>query len=192
MIQFANLGIWVVSERKESSGMVFQLQEVPSPIGTLFVVTEGETLRAVDFQDGRSRLNRLLERHYGTVELEVGDQPSEVARRISAYFEGDIESLESIVVATNGSSFQKAVWDLLRSVPAGETVSYGWIANRLGNPNASRAVGLANGSNPISIVVPCHRVIGANRKLTGYAGGLARKQWLLDFEKGIQWKRNRK
>ncbi len=172
--------------------MVFQLQEVPSPIGTLFVVTEGETLRAVDFQDGRSRLNRLLERHYGTVELEVGDQPSEVARRISAYFEGDIESLESIVVATNGSSFQKAVWDLLRSVPAGETVSYGWIANRLGNPNASRAVGLANGSNPISIVVPCHRVIGANRKLTGYAGGLARKQWLLDFEKGIQWKRNRK
>lgn len=172
--------------------MVFQLQEVPSPIGTLFVVTEGETLRAVDFQDGRSRLNRLLERHYGTVELEVGDHPSEVARRISAYFEGDIESLESIVVATNGSSFQKAVWDLLRSVPAGETVSYGWIANRLGNPNASRAVGLANGSNPISIVVPCHRVIGANRKLTGYAGGLARKQWLLDFEKGIQWKRKRK
>ncbi len=172
--------------------MAFQLEEVPSPIGTLFVVTEGETLRAVDFEDSWTRLNRLIEKHYGFVKLERGGRSSEVARRLLAYFKGDIESLESIVVATNGSPFQKAVWNVLRSIPAGETVSYGWIASRLGNPNASRAVGLANGSNPISIVVPCHRVIGANRKLTGYAGGLARKQWLLDFEKGIQLKRNRK
>jgi methylated-DNA-[protein]-cysteine S-methyltransferase len=85
-------------------------------------------------------------------------------------------------VATNGTDFQKSVWHALRAIPAGQTVTYGELARRLGQPTAMRAVGLANGANPIGIVVPCHRVVGANGTLTGYAGGLERKRWLLAHE----------
>jgi O-6-methylguanine DNA methyltransferase len=101
---------------------------------------------------------------------------------IAAYFAGDLTALDRVPVKTNGTTFQKDVWSALRSIPAGETVSYGALAARIGRPRAVRAVGLANGRNPVGVIVPCHRVIGANGTLTGYAGGVERKRALLAHE----------
>ena len=133
-------------------------------------------------------MHRLLARHYGadTFTLTPAQSPPGVASVMAAYFDGDIHAIDSLPVATGGTAFQKSVWQALRSIPAGETISYGELAKRLGNPAAVRAVGLANGANPIGIVVPCHRVIGANGSLTGYGGGLERKQWLLNHERQYQ------
>jgi O-6-methylguanine DNA methyltransferase len=111
------------------------------------------------------------------------DAPSAaLADALAAYFAGDLAAIDAIPVAPAGSAFQNRVWALLRAIPAGETRSYGDLAQALGQPGAARAVGLANGANPIAIVIPCHRVIGANGTLTGYAGGMARKSWLLRHE----------
>jgi methylated-DNA-[protein]-cysteine S-methyltransferase len=127
----------------------------------------------------------LLARHYGADNFSmIPDQnPFGLTNAIRAYFEGELEAIDTLPVATEGTSFQKSVWRALRDIPAGETISYGELANRIGKPAAVRAVGLANGANPIGIVVPCHRVIGANGSLTGYGGGIERKRWLLDHEK---------
>jgi methylated-DNA-[protein]-cysteine S-methyltransferase len=103
--------------------------------------------------------------------------------RLAAYFAGDLFAVDAIETRTGGTPFQRAVWSALRPIPPGTTVSYGELARAIGRPAASRAVGAANGANPIAIVVPCHRVIGANRTLTGYGGGLARKAWLLEHER---------
>jgi methylated-DNA-[protein]-cysteine S-methyltransferase len=102
-----------------------------------------------------------------------------------AYFDGDLHAIDALPVATEGTVFQKSVWQALRTIPTGKTMSYGELAVKIGKPAAVRAVGLANGSNPIGVVVPCHRVIGANGSLTGYGGGLERKRWLLDHEKQL-------
>lgn len=101
---------------------------------------------------------------------------------MTRYFAGDIDALDGVAVQTNGTEFQRTVWAELRRIPRGTTTTYGELAARIGKPTAARAVGLANGSNPVSIVVPCHRVIGADGSLTGYAGGTARKEWLLRHE----------
>jgi len=101
---------------------------------------------------------------------------------LHSYFEGDIDAISCCRTATNGTDFQRSVWQALRQIPPGHTVSYGALAVRIGRPTAMRAVGLANGANPIAIVVPCHRVIGADASLTGYGGGLDRKRWLLAHE----------
>jgi O-6-methylguanine DNA methyltransferase len=116
---------------------------------------------------------------------EVGDLPAfgRAAEQLAAYFAGDRTGFD-VELAMSGTQFQQRVWGALREIPYGETVSYGELADRLGQPGASRAVGLANGKNPIGIIVPCHRVIGANGSLTGYGGGLDRKRWLLGFERG--------
>ena len=116
------------------------------------------------------------------ITMESRANPFGFTAAMEAYFAGDIESIQSLPVWTTGTPFQKSVWTALRSIPAGETTSYGSLAKKLGVPTAVRAVGLANGANPISIVVPCHRVIGANGSLTGYGGGLHRKRWLLEHE----------
>jgi methylated-DNA-[protein]-cysteine S-methyltransferase len=108
--------------------------------------------------------------------------PSSITDALAQYFAGSLTALDAVAVRTGGSTFQRRVWAALREIPAGSTTSYGWLAALLEIPNASRAVGLANGANPIAIVVPCHRVIGADGSLTGYGGGLARKRWLLDHE----------
>jgi methylated-DNA-[protein]-cysteine S-methyltransferase len=105
----------------------------------------------------------------------------DVAAQLDAYFAGELSTFD-LEMNPHGTPFQQSVWAQLRAIPYGETISYGELARRVGNPNASRAVGLANGRNPISIIVPCHRVIGANGSLTGYGGGLERKTWLLDHE----------
>ena len=108
---------------------------------------------------------------------------AEAKRQLAAYFAGQ-KTLFDLPLAPVGTTFQKRVWDELRRIPHGQTVSYGELARRIGSPNACRAVGLANGRNPLSIIVPCHRVVGANGKMVGYAGGMARKEALLALERG--------
>jgi methylated-DNA-[protein]-cysteine S-methyltransferase len=139
-------------------------------------------LRVLDFVDCEERMQRLLTLHYGAQTAVESRESLGVKRRVEAYFEGDLTSVDSIAVSTEGTAFQKHVWAELRKIPAGTTLSYGELAKRIGKPGASRAVGLANGSNPIGIVVPCHRVIGSNGALTGYGGGIERKRWLLKHE----------
>ncbi len=162
--------------------MQLTLDRVPSPIGTILLVSDGATLRALDFADFEARMHRLLVRHYGAYELAPGRAPAEMRDRLAEYFDGAFAALDGISVRTAGSAFQRRVWDALRNIPPGTTTSYGRLAERIGAKGASRAVGLANGANPVALVVPCHRVIGANAGLTGYGGGLERKAWLLQHE----------
>ena len=162
--------------------MTLTFSRYASPVGEILLVTEGDILRALDFADYEARMRTLLARHYGAVTLIDGDAPPAVTAALDAYFGGDSAALDALPVATGGSDFQRLVWAALREIPAGTTTGYGALAASLGKPGAARAVGLANGANPIGIVVPCHRVIGADGSLTGYAGGVERKRWLLQHE----------
>jgi methylated-DNA-[protein]-cysteine S-methyltransferase len=160
-----------------------QLDRLSTPIGTLLLVTdEAGVLRALDFDDYKSRMLKLLRIHYGNLSLAGGAAHVEVRSNLLAYYDGECDALRRITWATAGTSFQRSVWNALVGIAAGQTMSYGELARVLGVPHAARAVGWANGSNPIALVVPCHRVIGASGKLTGYAGGLHRKSWLLRHE----------
>jgi methylated-DNA-[protein]-cysteine S-methyltransferase len=164
--------------------MRLRLEEYTSPCAPILVVTDDEgALRALEFADHETRIHRFLREHYGEYDLKYGAAPKPIIRSLEAYFEGNLTALDNIQTATGGTPFQRAVWRALRKIKPGTTKSYGQIAARIGRPTASRAVGAANGSNPIAIVVPCHRVIGANGALTGYGGGLPRKRWLLDHER---------
>jgi O-6-methylguanine DNA methyltransferase len=159
------------------------LDRLPSPIGNLFIVFDDtNSLRAIDYDDYEPRMRRLLQRHYGDPLLVAADAPGSITQALSAYFDGDLAAIDQVPVATNGSTFQRRVWSALRTISAGTTNSYGAFAAAIGAPAASRAVGLANGANPVAIVVPCHRLIGASGALTGYGGGLERKRWLLSHE----------
>jgi methylated-DNA-[protein]-cysteine S-methyltransferase len=163
----------------------FSLERIDTPTGRMLLVTDDEhRLRAVDWEDHEARMRRLLQRQYGedTVQLRDTARPSKARRALEAYFAGDIGAIVNSLTETNGTDFQRKVWAELRQIPAGHPISYGTLANRIGKPTAMRAVGLANGANPIAIFVPCHRVIGANNSLTGYGGGLERKRWLLQHE----------
>lgn len=156
-----------------------------TPTGRMLLVTDTEgRVHALDWEDHRERNQRLLGRYYRHVTLAMREAKSDsVAKRaLLAYFAGRLEAIARLVVATSGTAFQNQVWIALRQIPTGKTLSYGALAKQIGRPAAVRAVGLANGSNPIAIVVPCHRVIGANTSLTGYGGGLERKRWLLAHE----------
>ncbi len=159
--------------------------KLSTPIGEMVLICDEEGfLRATDWTNDDERMERLLVRHYGEdFTLTPAQNPSGLTAAIANYFGGDVLAIDSIPVTAIGTIFQKSVWQALRSIPAGETISYGELAIRLGKPAAVRAVGLANGANPVGIVVPCHRVIGANGSLTGYGGGLDRKRWLLDHER---------
>ncbi|PWC16444.1 methylated-DNA--[protein]-cysteine S-methyltransferase [Brenneria corticis] len=168
----------------------FSLERMATPLGEmLMVVDEQRQLRALDWQDYEERLHTLLRRQYRGVQTLLQERPAgaELRQVMQAYFDGDLAAVDGLPVATGGTAFQRLVWRHLRDIPAGETVSYGALAARINNPLAVRAVGLANGANPVGIVVPCHRVIGANRSLTGYGGGLDRKRWLLEHER--KWRR---
>lgn len=164
--------------------MELWLDTLPSPVGTILLVFDGASLRALDFEDYRDRMLRLLRLHYGEVKLSPASEMLGVKARLLAYFGGELNALQDIPVATGGTEFQKRVWSALRAIPPGTMVSYGTLAARLGQRHAARAVGLANGANPVGIVIPCHRVIGANGSLTGYGGGIDRKRWLLAHEAG--------
>jgi len=164
--------------------MQLWIDEVDSPIGVLSIVVEAESgaLCRLEF-DGLTRdSERALEARYGDVEWVRVEDPHGVASRLRMYFEGDVEALDTVPVSTAGTPFQERVWHALRGVRSGTTASYGDIAQALGRPGAARAVGLANGQNPVALVVPCHRIIGSDGTLTGYGGGLDRKRWLLAHE----------
>jgi O-6-methylguanine DNA methyltransferase len=163
--------------------MTLSLDRFASPVGDILLVFEGETLRALDFWDYEHRMHRLLRLHYGAVSLTEGAAPAVIRSPLAAFFDGDWAALDRIIVATGGTPFQRMVWAAVRRIRPGTTQSYGAVAAAVSRPSASRAVGLANGANPVAIVVPCHRVIGANAALTGYGGGLSRKAWLLAHEK---------
>lgn len=162
------------------------IDRINTPIGDLLLVAdETGKLRAVDWADYESRMLRLLRLHYGKkgFTLTPAHNPHGLRNAINRYFAGNLEVMDEIAVQTAGTPFQRTVWSGLRKIPSGTAISYGKLAERIARPRAVRAVGLANGSNPIGIVVPCHRVIGSDGSLTGYGGGLERKRWLLEHEK---------
>ncbi|MBE9180456.1 methylated-DNA--[protein]-cysteine S-methyltransferase [Oculatella sp. LEGE 06141] len=158
------------------------IDKLDSAIGQILLVSDGETLCALDFAGYESRMTQLLQKRYGTIRWIETLNPQGFSERMQAYLAGDWSSLNDIPVRTGGTPFQQQVWLALRSIPPGTVMTYGQLATRLGHPKAVRAVGMTNSLNPVAIVLPCHRVIGANGKLTGYAGGLERKQWLLQHE----------
>lgn len=164
----------------------FHLDMMPTPIGEMLVVVDAaERLRALDWSDHEARMLELLRRHYGKVQLRHERLPTAISLPLEDYFAGRLSAIGTIPVATNGTAFQRNVWSALREIPPGRTLSYAGLAAAIGRPAAVRAVGLANGANPIGIVVPCHRVIGADGSLTGYGGGLSRKAWLLEHEGAV-------
>lgn len=163
----------------------FFIEHIQTPTGTMLLLTdEQERVRALDWKDYEGRMYRLLRLHYGAgcALLEARPRVSDARRAVEAYFAGELSAIDSLQVKTGGTVFQREVWTALRVIPVGETRTYGHLALLLGRPNAVRAVGLANAANPVCIVVPCHRVIGANASLTGYGGGIDRKRWLLAHE----------
>jgi methylated-DNA-[protein]-cysteine S-methyltransferase len=160
-----------------------KLDRLVTPVGEALIVTdEAGHLRALDWADCEARMAHLLRLHYGSIAPAAGAAPRSIKHPLRSYFEGEIGCLGAIEWRTAGTPFQRTVWTALTTIAPGETLSYGALAARLGCPKSVRAVGLANGANPISVVVPCHRVIGADGSLTGYGGGIERKRWLLNHE----------
>ena len=162
--------------------MLLHYDEFNSPIGSILFASDGEAVCALDFAGYESRMNTLLARRHNAVEFRRGSDPLRLKRLLDNYFAGDFHAFDGTPVRTGGSAFQTSVWQALRTIPAGETRSYGQLAKSLNFTEGARAVGHSNSLNPIAIIVPCHRVIGASGALTGYAGGLERKQWLLSHE----------
>ena len=159
------------------------IDRLDTPIGrALLVSDEDDRLRVLDWEDHEDRMLVHLRRRYGETRLEERRAADEIRLPLERYFAGELGALAEIPCRGEGTTFQHLVWDALTRIPVGETVSYGELADRIGKASAVRAVGLANGANPIGVVVPCHRVIGADGSLTGYGGGLPRKRWLLRHE----------
>jgi O-6-methylguanine DNA methyltransferase len=159
------------------------MARIDTPIGAAIVIEDAQQrLCILDWADHAERWQRMFRRHTGATAsfVEVTDSTSATALR--AYLDGRLDALDPIVTTSAGTPFQRAVWTALRQIPVGQTRSYAELASAIGRPSAVRAVAAANAANPISIVVPCHRVIGSDGSLTGYAGGLERKAWLLRHE----------
>jgi methylated-DNA-[protein]-cysteine S-methyltransferase len=167
--------------------LVFALSRLETPIGVALIATDDQgRLRVFDWVDQSKRMQAGLDRIYrasGGVRLDKTLEAAwPVMDRLKAFFAGDLEAIDAIPVESAGTPFQRKVWAVLRKIPAGKTWTYSQLAARACKPEAPRAAGAANGLNPISIVVPCHRVIGSDGSLTGYGGGLHRKEWLLTHE----------
>ncbi|MGE0452713.1 MAG: methylated-DNA--[protein]-cysteine S-methyltransferase [Vicinamibacteria bacterium] len=161
-----------------------------SPIGRLRLVGLGDTLVGLGLGE-RSGLDAELARLRPGASLEDVPELPAFAGPLGAYFAGELTAIDAIPVDPAGEGFERRVWLALREIPVGETISYGVLARRLGEPDAARAVGTANGRNPIPIVLPCHRVIGADGTLVGYGGGLERKRWLLEHERAAAVRQRR-
>ena len=159
------------------------IDHLDTPVGTLYIVANESALCAVGFPEAEASARTTLTRQLGGVRWCDTNDPLGATSQLRAYFAGELDALSDLPVAAIGTPFQRRVWEVLRRIPLGTVVSYGAIATAIGSPAACRAVGLANGRNPVAIVVPCHRVIGANATLTGYGGGLERKAWLLRHER---------
>jgi methylated-DNA-[protein]-cysteine S-methyltransferase len=159
---------------------------VKSPIGQVVVSwLDDSGVVSVDYDLGVEELERRLSRRLGPVDLATARRhPAGTA--MAAYFRGDLHAIDELPVTAGGTPFQRSVWKELRRIPVGETVTYSELARRVGRPGSVRAVGGANGDNPINVVVPCHRVIGKDGSLTGYGGGIERKRWLLRHEGALE------
>ena len=163
----------------------FLVDHIETPIGALAVVAdEADGLRAVEWTDHDALMQMQLRRSYGKngFSLTPAANPGGLSAAIRAYFRGDLTAIDGLPVAATGTAFQLLVWRALRRIPCGETLSYAALAERIGRATAIRAVGHANGTNPVSVVVPCHRLVGSDGSLTGYGGGIERKRWLLAHE----------
>lgn len=181
-------------KEKREEEKILRRSRIPTPTGAIVLVERGGTLVALVFEDHWKGMSEELSRRFGefTFEenLQAGSAVSALRREVAEsaasalqrYFGGDLGALDGIEVDTGGTPFQQRVWTTLRRIPAGTTWSYARLAQEIGRPSATRAVAAANGANPVSIVIPCHRVIGADGSLTGYGGGLPRKRWLLVHE----------
>ena len=155
---------------------------IETPLGAMVVLADEDKLIGLSFDDPPGWVLKDLERRFSDFELRHTSDPCGFSDRIRAYFAGELAAIDEIPAEAEGTPFEMRVWAELRRIPCGETASYGEIAERVGDRNGARAVGIANHRNPVALVVPCHRVIGADGKLVGYGGGLDRKTWLLRHE----------
>jgi methylated-DNA-[protein]-cysteine S-methyltransferase len=164
--------------------MALLRDRLDSPLGDVILVADRQgRLRGLGWTDREDRLLRDLRRCHGSDPVfEDARNPGGLTKAIAAYFAGDLSAIEGLEAEPGGTPFQRLVWTALRKIPAGTTATYAELAHRIGRPAAVRAVGAANGANPISLVIPCHRLVGADGALTGYGGGLERKRWLLAHE----------
>ena len=162
--------------------MHLEAAEVRSPVGVWSLVASPRGLCIVHGGADWDDLGSALQRRFGPVSLADATDPFEAVSRLRAYFAGELGALETLPVDTGGTEFQQSVWTALRRIPPGRTSCYSDLAKAVGRPTATRAVGAANGANPVAVVIPCHRVIGKDGSLTGYGGGLERKAWLLRHE----------
>jgi len=160
---------------------MIRFDEIASPIGSLTIAERGGRLCLLHFGPLDDDVLTMFERWYPREPRERRPIPT-MAGALARYFAGDVRAIDDVAVELNGTAFQKGVWSALRRIPVGSTLSYAALARRIGQRTAVRAVGAANGANPVAIVVPCHRVIGSDGSLTGYGGGLERKRWLLAHE----------
>ena len=156
-----------------------------SPLGEIYIVVDQEQLVFLDFNDNNERIQKLLARRFGEFEIAQCPNVLDIQNRLGRYFEGDWDAFDGLNMSTGGTDFQRTVWEGLLGIPRGRSVSYDQLASDIGNPKAVRAAASANASNPIAIVIPCHRVIGKNGAMRGYAGGIERKVWLLRHEGAI-------
>ena len=153
-----------------------------APFEEIIIAVDDGKLAALDFNGYEERMQRLLAKRYAGVKFAEKSNPCGFAACLRSYLAGELDALNEIPVEPGGTEFQRAAWQALRTIPAGHTATYSEQAARIGKPKAVRAIGAANGQNPVAIVLPCHRVVGANGSLTGYAGGVATKVWLLRHE----------
>jgi methylated-DNA-[protein]-cysteine S-methyltransferase len=161
---------------------VLQLTEIDSPVGRLAVAANDGRVCLLHFGGVTKGVRAALARWYPDAQVQPAADPAGAVKTLRAYFNGDIKAIDDVPVEMHGTAFQQKVWTALRRIPVGTTLSYGRLAQLIGEPSAVRAVGAANGANPVALIVPCHRVIGSNGTLTGYGGGLDRKRWLLEHE----------
>ena len=159
--------------------------KIATPLGPLWILCDEQyRLRAVEWEEHSDRMEQLLDLHYRAEGYQrmASSNPNGLSAQMKEYFDGNLGIIDTLPSETGGTPFQRDVWKALRTIPCGQVMHYGQLAEELGRPRAARAVGAANGSNPVSVVVPCHRVIGRNGTMTGYAGGVQRKEWLLRHE----------
>jgi methylated-DNA-[protein]-cysteine S-methyltransferase len=162
--------------------MLFHYDEFKSPLGQMMFASDGESVYALEFEGYEERMDKLLRKGFDEFDFRRNSDPMNLKAQLREYYDGNIHALDLIPAKPQGTPFQVEAWKTLRMIPVGQTWSYGEMAAKMGRPQAARAVGHANSLNPVAIIVPCHRVIGASKALTGYASGLDRKRWLLDHE----------
>ncbi|MEG0859866.1 MAG: methylated-DNA--[protein]-cysteine S-methyltransferase [Pseudomonas sp.] len=168
-----------------SCELVLERISLPAPIGQVLIVSDGQHLVGLEFDEPERRLLKLLHTRYGAALTLRETTGTPFSTLVQDYFAGDLHALDNVPVSAGGTAFQQRVWAALRQIPVGATRTYGQIAAMIASPTAARAVGLANALNPVSLAIPCHRLIGSTGALTGYGGGIERKRWLLAHERRV-------